>query len=169
MHILFTWETPLVTHGPRSIFLHCLQPHLLAFHHHYFSGHFWFFHIFHHTINHFVFCETGEIDNLSAVGDKVFGWMCADPRLLKVSLSARDLQHSPRCWFQSPTGSINLGSLKEGKLLLATIPPSLGAPPNSSPPTIKQFSGAIARNRRNIQSRQLCRQQVFGCRCRGTH
>ena len=28
---------------------------------------------FHHTINRFVFCETGEIDNLSAVGGKVFG------------------------------------------------------------------------------------------------
>ena len=28
---------------------------------------------FHHTINRFVFCETGEIDNLSAVGDNVFG------------------------------------------------------------------------------------------------
>ena len=39
---------------------------------------------FHHTINRFVFCETGEIDNLSAVGDKVFGWVCAGPRLLKV-------------------------------------------------------------------------------------
>ena len=45
-------------------------------------------------------------------------------------LSARDLQHSPRCWFQSPTGSINLGSLNEGKLLLTTSTPSLGAPPN---------------------------------------
>ena len=29
---------------------------------------------FHHTINRFVFCETGEIDNLSAVGGKVF-WL----------------------------------------------------------------------------------------------
>ena len=29
---------------------------------------------FHHTINHFVFRETGEFDNLSAVGDKVF-WL----------------------------------------------------------------------------------------------
>ena len=28
---------------------------------------------FHRTINRFVFCETGEIDNLSAVRDKVFG------------------------------------------------------------------------------------------------
>ena len=27
---------------------------------------------FHHTINRFVFRETGEIDNLSAVGGKVF-------------------------------------------------------------------------------------------------
>ena len=102
------------------------------------------FFLFHHTINHFVFCETGEIDNLSAVGDKVFGWVCAGPCLLKVSLSARDLQYSPRCWFQSPTGSINLVSIKEGKLLLDTIPPSLGAPPNSSPSPIKQFSGVVA-------------------------
>ena len=30
--------------------------------------------IFHHTINRFVFCETGKIDNLSAVGGKVF-WL----------------------------------------------------------------------------------------------
>ena len=30
------------------------------------------FHLFHYTINHFVFYETGKIDNLSAVGDKVF-------------------------------------------------------------------------------------------------
>ena len=29
---------------------------------------------FHHTINSFVFCETGEIDNLSAVVGKVF-WL----------------------------------------------------------------------------------------------
>ena len=29
---------------------------------------------FHHTINRFVFCETREIDNLSAVGGKVF-WL----------------------------------------------------------------------------------------------
>ena len=29
---------------------------------------------FHHAINRFVFCETGEIDNLSAVGGKVF-WL----------------------------------------------------------------------------------------------
>ena len=29
---------------------------------------------FHHTINRFVFCETGEIDNLSTVGGKVF-WL----------------------------------------------------------------------------------------------
>ena len=29
---------------------------------------------FHHTINPFVFCETDEIDNLSAVGGKVF-WL----------------------------------------------------------------------------------------------
>ena len=46
----------------------------LLFHHHYFSGHFALFHPFHHTINRFVFCETGEIDNLSAVGGKVF-WL----------------------------------------------------------------------------------------------
>ena len=46
---------------------------------------------FHHTIYRFVFCETGEIDNLSAVGDKVFGWVCEGPRLLKVSLSAPEI------------------------------------------------------------------------------
>ena len=118
MHILFTWETPLVNPWPPVHLFTCLQPHLLAFHHHYSSGHFSFFHLFHHTINHFAFCETGEIDNLSADGDKVFGWVCAGLRLLKVSLSTKDLRHSPRCWFQSPTGSINLCSLNEGNCYL---------------------------------------------------
>ena len=46
----------------------------LFFHYHYSSGHFSLFHLFHHIINRFVFCETGKIDNLSAVGGKVF-WL----------------------------------------------------------------------------------------------
>ena len=62
------------THGPRSIFLHCLQPHLLDFNHHYSSGNFSLFHPFYHTISRFVFCETGKIENLSAVGGKLF-WL----------------------------------------------------------------------------------------------
>ena len=37
-----------------------------------------------------------------------------------------------------------LGSSTEGKLLLSTSTPSLGAPPNFINYTIKQFSGAIA-------------------------
>ena len=83
---------------------------------------------FHHTINRFVFCETGEIDNLSAVGGKVFGWVCAGPRLLKVkcqrSSTFTSLLILKSYWFYKPW------FINEGKLLLATSTPSLGAPPN---------------------------------------
>ena len=83
---------------------------------------------FHHTINHFVFCETGEIDNLSTVGGKVYGWVCAGPRQLKVkrhrSSTFTSLLISKSYWFDKPR------FVNEGKMLLSTIPPSLGAPPN---------------------------------------
>ena len=106
MHILFTWETPLVNPWPPVHILHCLQTHLLAFHHHYSTGHFSLFHLLHHIINRFVFCETEKIDNLSAVGGKVFGWVCAGPRLLKVkcqrSSTFTSFFISKSYWFDKP-------------------------------------------------------------------
>ena len=142
MHILFTWETPLVNPWP-PVHLFWLQPLFITFHHRYSSSPLSYFHLFLYTINRFVFCETGKIDNLSAVGGKVF-WLsvCAGPRLLKIKRqrsSAFTLLFISRSyWFDKPRFDI------EGKLLLDAIPPSLGAPPNSFHHTIKQFSSAVA-------------------------
>ena len=62
------------THGP-PVHLFTL---IATFIHHFSSSllHWSIFiiHLFHYTINRFVFCETGKIDNLSAVGGKVF-WL----------------------------------------------------------------------------------------------
>ena len=100
--IIDTFET----YHPQSIILHWLQPLFITFHHHYSTGPFSYFHLFHYIINHFVFCETGKIDNLSAVGGKVFGWVCAGPRLLKIKRQRSStftlLLISKSYWFDKP-------------------------------------------------------------------
>ena len=67
---------------PGWVFPHQSPVHLFTliatFIHHFSSsllhGSIFIIHLFHYTINRFVFCETGKIDNLSAVGGKVF-WL----------------------------------------------------------------------------------------------
>ena len=64
------------------------------------------------------------------LGANYFGWMCAGPRLLKIKCQISStfnlLLISKSYWFDKPR------FVNEGKLLLATSPPLLGAPPNSS-------------------------------------
>ena len=142
MSVLFTLETPLVNPWPRSIFLHWLQPLFITFYNHHSSNPLSYFHLFHYTINRFVFYETGKIDNLSAVGGKVIGWVCAVPCLLKIKRQRSStftlLLMSMSYWYDKPR------FVYEGKLLLTTSTPSLGAQPNAINYDIKQFSGAIA-------------------------
>ena len=76
--------------------------------------------------------------------------------------SARDLQQSFCCWFQSPTSSINLGSLTRENCYLLHPRLRLGHNPTLPSTIIKQFSGAVAGEGRNIQSRQLRHQQFSG-------
>ena len=52
-------------------------------------------------------------------------------------LSARDLQHSLCCWFQCPTGSINLGSLTRENYYLLHPRLRLGNNPTLSSPIIR--------------------------------
>ena len=100
----------------------------MTFIHHFSSSllHWFIFiiHLFHYTINHFVFCETGKIDNLSAVGGKVF-WLSVCRFMSVESTFTLLLLISMSYWFDKPRFDI------EGKLLLAASPPSLGALPNS--------------------------------------
>ena len=116
------------THGHRSIFLHRLQPLFINFHHHYSTVHFHIFIYFTIQLTTLFSARPERLTTFPPLGAKylvecVQVYVCW-------RLSARDLQHSICCWFQSPTGSINLGSLNEGKLLLTTSTPSLGALPN---------------------------------------
>ena len=64
------------------------------------------------------------------LGAKYFGWVCAGPRLLKIKRQRSStftlLLILRSYWFDKPRFVI------EGKQLLATSTPSLGAPPNSS-------------------------------------
>ena len=121
MHILFTWETPLVNPSPP---FHLFTLFTTSFTYFLSSLLYWSLFIFHYSINHFVFCEIGKIDNHSAIGGKVFGWVCTGPRLLKIkrqrSSTFTSLLISKSYWFDKPRFFI------EGKLLLATSPPSLG-------------------------------------------
>ena len=100
--------------------------------------------LFHHTINRFVFCETGKIHNLSAVGVKVF-WLsvCRSKFVngMRGMLTFTLLLISRSYWFDKPRFDI------EGKLLLAATPPSLWAPPNSFHHTINHLLPEIGNGR----------------------
>ena len=141
MHILFTWETPLVNPWPSVHIFILFTTSFTYFSSSLFHCSLFIFHLFHYTINRFVFCETGKID-FPPLGAKYFGWVCAGPRLLKVKRQRSStftlLLISRSYWFDKSWFVI------EGKLLLATSTPSLGAPPNSSSVAIKPFSAAVA-------------------------
>ena len=143
MLVLFAWETPLVNPWPPVHFLTLFTTLFTFFSSSFIHWSLLYYSLFHHTINHFVFCETGEIDNLSAVGGKVIGWVCAGPRLLKVkhqrSSTFTSLLISKSSWFDKPRFN-NWGKI----LLLATSLPSPRAKPNTAPTTIRAFSGAVA-------------------------
>ena len=97
---------------------------------------------FHHTINRFVFCETGEIDNLSAVGGKVFWLSVCMSKFIngtRDTLTFTSLLISRSYWFDKARFVI------EGKLLLAATPPSLGAPPNSFHHTINHYFNNLSK------------------------
>ena len=153
MIVLFTWETPLVNPWP-PVHLFTL---IGTFIHHFSSSllHWSIFiiHLFHYTINRFVFCGTGNIDNLSAVGGKVFWLSVCRSTSVKIKRQRSStftlLLISRSYWFDKHRFVI------ERKLLLAVIPSSLGSPPNSSQynitPLIWMFYGAsLLRNLRRL-------------------
>ena len=92
--------------APGPSFLHCLQPHLLVFHHYYSIVHFSLFYLFHHTINRLFSARPEILTTFPPLGAKYFGWVCAGPRLLKIKRQRSStftlLLISKSYWFDNP-------------------------------------------------------------------
>ena len=140
--------------APGPYFLHWLQPLFITFHHHYSTGPFSYFIYFTIELSALFSARPERLTTFPPLGAKYFGWVCAGPRLLKIKSQRFStftlLLISRSYWFDKPRFVI------QGKLLLATSTPSLGAPPNSSSVTFSPVNYAISH------------QAVFWRRCRGS-
>ena len=106
-------ETPLVICGPRSYLLHTVYKHLLQ----YYVTVPCKSYCFPHCATNPLFCKTeGLTTSLFRVGQSS-GLCCADSTLLGV---APPTSTTTFCRSSNPTGSITLGRLLKGNLLLST-------------------------------------------------
>ena len=138
MNVLFTWETPLVKPWPpvhlftliTTLFI-TITPLV----------HFYIFIYFTIQLTALFSTRPERLTTFSPLGAKYLV-ECVKVRICW-GLRVIDFQHSPRCWFQSPTGSINLGSLTRENCCLLHLRLRLGHQPTLLV-AIKLFSGAIA-------------------------
>ena len=137
MHILFTWETPLVNPWPTVHLFTLFSTSFTCFYLSLFLCS--LLHLSHFIIQLTALCSARpeRLTTSPPLWAKYFGWVCAGPCLLKIkhqrSSTFTLLLISRSYWFDKPWFVI------EGKLLLATSTPSLGAQPNAAITDRHQF------------------------------